>query len=117
MPSWWRPRWGSARSSLRERLELLAVRLDPVDLRLLFPVDVREDVDPRQAQTVRVDRPTFAFLLDVPLVDPLPPTDLLHRDADLRLPQARGLVHLEGRRLVPVQKEYDGLHDILTEAG
>src|SRR2546425_502322 len=28
MPSWWRPRWGSARSSLRERLELLAVRLD-----------------------------------------------------------------------------------------
>src|SRR2546425_11985061 len=111
MPSWWRPRWGSARSSLRERLELLAVRLDPVDLRLLFPVDVREDVGPRQAQTVRVDRPTFAFLLDVPLVDPLPATELLHRDADLRWPQAPGLFSRDGRRLIALPKEREGLHE------
>src|SRR3989441_102378 len=75
-------------------------------------VDVREDVGPRQAQTVRVDRPTFAFLLDVPLVDPLPPTELLHRDADLRLPQARGLLDLDGRRLIALRKEYEGLRDI-----
>src|SRR2546427_10743080 len=109
MPSWWRPRWGSARSSLRERLELLAVRLDPVDLRLLFPVDVREDVGPRQAQTVRVDGPTFAFLLDVPLVDPLPPTALLHRDADLRLPRARGLLPPAGRRVTALRNGYAAL--------
>src|SRR2546427_11612023 len=112
MPSWWRPRWGSARSSLRERLELLAVRLDPVDLRLLFPVDVREDVGPRQAQTGRVDRPTFAFLLDVPLVDPLPPTALLHRDADPRLPQARGPPGLCRRRPIALRTEYHGLSSI-----
>src|SRR5437899_3821320 len=116
MPSWWRPRWGSARSSLRERLELLAVRLDPVDLRLFFPVDVRQDVGPRQAQSIRVDGPTFALLLDVPLVDPFPPAEFLHRDADLRLPQARGLLDLDGRRLVALRKEYEGLRDVPRQA-
>src|SRR2546425_7542081 len=117
MPSWWRPRWGSARSSLRECLELLAVRLDPVDLRLLFPVDVREDVGPWQAQPIRMHGPTFAFLLDVPLVDPFPPTEFLHRDADLRLPQARGLLDFDGRRLVALRKEYEGLRDVPRQAG
>src|SRR5207245_8086715 len=117
MPSWWRPRWGSARSSLHERLELLAVRLDPVDLRLLFPVDVREDVGPWQAQPIRVDGPTFAFLLDVPLVDPFPAAEFLHRDADFRLPQARGLLDLDRGRLVALRKEYEGLRDVPRQAG
>src|SRR2546425_9790887 len=117
MPSWWRPRWGSARSTLRERLELLTIRLDPVDLRLLFPVDVREDVGPWQAQAIGVDGPPFAFLLDVPLVHPFPPTELLHRDADLRLPQARGLLDLDGRRLLALRKEYEGLRDVPCKAG
>src|SRR2546422_268368 len=116
-PSWWRPKWASARSSLRECLELLTIRLDPVDLRLFFPVDVREDVGPRQAQAIRVDGPTFAFLLDVPLVAPLPPTEFLHRNADLRLPQARGLLDLDGRRLLALRKEYKRLRDVPRQAG
>src|SRR3989454_3616153 len=117
MPSWWRPRWGSARSSLRERLELLAVRLDPIDLRLFFPVDLGEDVGPRDAQPVRMDGPALSFLLDVPLVDPLPPPEFLHRDADLRLTQARRLLDLHGRRLVALRKEYEGLRDVPRQAG
>src|SRR3989441_385644 len=117
MPSWWRPRWGSARSSLRERLELLAVRLDPVDLRLLFPVDLRKDVGPWDAEPVRMDGSALAFLLDVPLVDPFPPPEFLHRDADLRLTQARGFLDLHGRRLVALRKEYEGLRDVPRQAG
>src|SRR5213594_2179851 len=117
MPSWWRPRWASARSSLRERLELLAIRFDPVDLRLFFPVDLRKDVGPRDAEPVRMDGPALALLLDVPLVDPFPTPEFLHRDADLRLTQARRLFDLHGRRLVALRKEYEGLRDVPRQAG
>src|SRR3989475_718820 len=39
-------------------------------------------------------------------------TDLRHPDADLRLPQARGFLDLDGRRLIALRKEYEGLRDI-----
>src|SRR3972149_4501381 len=102
---------------LRVALELLPVRFDPVDLRLFLAVDLPEDFGPWDAQPVRMHRPSLALLLDVPLVDPLPPPQLLHPDADLRLPQARGLLDFHGGRLLAFRKEYKGLRDIPRKAG
>src|SRR5439155_1435815 len=95
----------------------LPVEVDPFDLRLFFPVDLRKDVGPRDAEPVRMDGSALAFLLDVPLVDPFPPPEFLHRDADLRLTQARGLLDLHRRRLVAIRKEYEGLRDVPRQAG
>src|SRR3972149_2142352 len=102
---------------LRVALELLPVRFDPVDLRLFLAVDLPEDFGPWDAQPVRMHRPSLALLLDVAFVDPLPPPELLHRDADLRLPQAGDLLDLHGRGLVPLREEHEGLRDVLRYAG
>src|SRR6266571_1640390 len=106
----------SGRLGLRERLELLAVRFDAVDLRLLLAVDLREDLGPGEAQPVRVHGAALTLLLDVPLVDPFPAAELLHRDADLRLPQPRGLLDLDRRRLVALREEHERLRDVPREA-
>src|SRR6266704_954499 len=79
-PSSSHPTRACGRCGLRERLELLAVRLDAVDLRLLLAVDLRQDLGPGDAEPVRVHGTALALLLDVPLVDPFPAAELLHRD-------------------------------------
>src|SRR5207247_4242226 len=91
-------------------------RFDAVDLPLLLAVDLPEDLRPGDAQPVRVHGAALPFFLDVPLVDPLPTAELLHRDADLRLPQPGGLLDLDRRRLVALREEHERLGDVPREA-
>src|SRR5207249_3459147 len=58
----WRPAKASERCALRERLEPLAVRLDPLDLRLFLTVDGGEDLGRRDTQAVRMLREGVAWL-------------------------------------------------------
>src|SRR5438128_12048655 len=120
-PSWSAPKREFARcgprGSLRERLELLAVRFDPIDLRLFLAIDVRQDLGPRDTQAIRMHGPALAFFLDVALVDPSATTQFLHRDADLGLAESGRLLDLHRRRLLPVGPVGEGLGDVPSNAG
>src|SRR5213078_3310890 len=64
----WRPAKASERCALRERLEPLAVRLDPLDLRLFLTVDGGEDLGPRDTQAIRMYGPALAFSISPDVV-------------------------------------------------
>src|SRR5207237_5881631 len=66
----WRPAKASERCALRERLEPLAVRLDPLDLRLFLTVDCGEDLGPRDTQAIWIYGPALALICDIALVHP-----------------------------------------------
>src|SRR5438034_1174213 len=120
-PSWSAPKREFARcglrGSLRECLELLAVRFDPIDLRLFLAIDVRQDLGPRDTQAIRMHGPALAFLLDVALVDPSATTQFLHRDADLGLAESGRLLDLHRRRLFALRQEDEGLGDVPRKVG
>src|SRR5438093_7154875 len=115
-PSWSAPKREFARCGprgrLRERLELLAVRFDPIDLRLFLAIDVREDLGPRDTQAIRMHGPALPFFLDVALVHPSATTQFLHRDADLGLADSGRLLDLHRRRLFPLRHEDKGVGDL-----
>ena len=106
--------WGEDPPALAELGPHLSdVRVDLLDLRAFLAGDHVDDRVERNGEAIRMDRASLPLLLDVPLLHPAAPPELPHRDADLRLAQARRLFDLDGRRLLPLRKEHKGLRDIL----
>src|SRR5439155_220765 len=88
-----------------------------VDESKLVPrLGVRAPV-PVEVHPVRRPGTAVALLFQVALFDPAAPPELLRRDADLGLSDARRLLDLDGRRLLPFRSEYERLRDVPRKAG